>query len=188
LDNVKGDVARICLYVYVRWGKEFPSCNNINTVFQSIDVLLEWCALDPVDTWEMGRNEVVAAIQAMGAKGITSFQLKLDQPTFDAVYANRFARLYALEAQSGMSDGDLRYSTVSRLLLIDNAVINANVTALNTLQEVTAYVEAAAQRGDKDINMLIDAAVYADLMEGVSSFFASDAKFFSLSSCLPSAV
>lgn len=124
--------------------------------------------------------EVVAAIQAMGAKGITSFQLKLDQPTFDAVYSDRFARLYALEAQAGMSDGDLRYSTVSRLLLIDNAVINANVTALNTLQEVTAYVEAAAQRGDKDINMLIDAAVYADLMEGVSSFFASDAKFYDL--------
>lgn len=80
--------------------------------------------------------EVVAAIQAMGAKGITSFQLKLDQHTFDAVYSDRFARLYALEAQAGMSDGDLRYPTVSRLLLIDNAVINANVTALNTLQEV----------------------------------------------------
>jgi hypothetical protein len=32
-------------------------------VFQSIDVLLEWCALDPVDTWEMGRNEVVENIQ-----------------------------------------------------------------------------------------------------------------------------
>lgn len=124
--------------------------------------------------------EVVAAIQAMGAKGITSFQLKLDQPTFDAVYANRFARLYELEAQAGMSDGDLRYSTVSRLLLIDNAVINTNVTTLTTLQEVTAYVEAAAARGDKDINMLIDAAVYADLMEGVSSFFASDAKFYDL--------
>ena len=28
-----------------------------------MDVLLEWCALDPVDTWEMGRNEVVGAKQ-----------------------------------------------------------------------------------------------------------------------------
>lgn len=63
LDNVKGDVARICLYVYVRWGSVFPKSDNLLNVFESIDVLLEWCALDPVDTWEMGRNEVVEAIQ-----------------------------------------------------------------------------------------------------------------------------
>ena len=63
LDNVKGDVARICLYVYVRYGSEISQCSNITTVFQSVDVLLEWCALDPVDEWEMGRNDVVEGIQ-----------------------------------------------------------------------------------------------------------------------------
>ena len=62
LDNVKGDVARICLYVYVRWNSDWGA-TNITKVFQSVDVLLEWCELDPVDTWEMGRNEVVGAIQ-----------------------------------------------------------------------------------------------------------------------------
>ena len=62
-DNVKGDVARICLYVYVRWGGTYEKSNDITNVFESIDVLLEWCALDPVDTWEMGRNEVVESIQ-----------------------------------------------------------------------------------------------------------------------------
>ncbi len=62
LDNVKGDVARICLYVYVRWGSDWGA-DSITEVFQSVDVLLEWCELDPVDTWEMGRNEVVQSIQ-----------------------------------------------------------------------------------------------------------------------------
>ena len=62
LDNVKGDVARICLYVYVRWGSAWGA-DSITEVFQSVDVLLEWCALDPVDTWEMGRNEVVESYQ-----------------------------------------------------------------------------------------------------------------------------
>ncbi len=61
-DNVKGDVARICLYVYVRWGSDWGA-DNITDVFQSVDVLLQWCEDDPVDTWEMGRNEVVEAIQ-----------------------------------------------------------------------------------------------------------------------------
>ena len=64
LDNVKGDVARICLYMYVRYGGESQyTCSSITTVFQSVDVLLEWCELDPVDTWELGRNEVVESIQ-----------------------------------------------------------------------------------------------------------------------------
>lgn len=63
LDNVKGDVARICLYVYARYGGELSKCSSMTNVFQSVDVLLEWCEMDPVDTWEMGRNEVVAAKQ-----------------------------------------------------------------------------------------------------------------------------
>jgi endonuclease I len=63
LDNVKGDVARICLYVYVRYGGEYAKCSNITNVFESVDVLLEWCELDPVDTWEMSRNDVVQSVQ-----------------------------------------------------------------------------------------------------------------------------
>ena len=63
LDNVKGDVARICLYVYVRYGQELSKCSAITNVFESVEVLLEWCESDPVDTWEMGRNEVVGKIQ-----------------------------------------------------------------------------------------------------------------------------
>lgn len=63
LDEVKGDVARICLYVYVRYGGELSKCNSITNVFQNVDVLLDWCKKDPVDTWEMGRNEVVENIQ-----------------------------------------------------------------------------------------------------------------------------
>ena len=62
LDNVKGDVARICLYVYVRWGSAWGA-DSITEVFESVDVLLEWCALDPVDTWEMERNDVVESVQ-----------------------------------------------------------------------------------------------------------------------------
>jgi endonuclease I len=62
LDNVKGDVARIILYVWIRWGSSWGA-DSVTEVFQSVDVLLEWCALDPVDTWEMGRNEVVQDIQ-----------------------------------------------------------------------------------------------------------------------------
>ncbi|MBR7111540.1 MAG: endonuclease [Clostridia bacterium] len=63
LDNVKGDVARICLYIYVRYGSELSGCSSVTNAFQSVEVLLDWCASDPVDEWEMGRNDVVASVQ-----------------------------------------------------------------------------------------------------------------------------
>ena len=64
LDNVKGDVARICLYMYVRYGGVSSyNCGSVTVLFESVDTLLRWCEEDPVDTWEMGRNEVVAAYQ-----------------------------------------------------------------------------------------------------------------------------
>ena len=61
-DHVKGDVARIILYVYVRWDAAWGA-TDVTEVFESVDILLAWCEMDPVDTWEMGRNEVVQSIQ-----------------------------------------------------------------------------------------------------------------------------
>lgn len=64
VDSAKGDVARIILYLYVRYGGDARyTLDDVTGVFESVEVLLQWCALDPVDTWEMGRNEVVSAIQ-----------------------------------------------------------------------------------------------------------------------------
>ncbi len=57
LDNVKGDVARILLYCYVRWGE-----SNLSGLISTTD-LLNWMKSDPVDTYEMGRNDVVQGIQ-----------------------------------------------------------------------------------------------------------------------------
>ena len=78
-DDVKGDVARILLYVYCRWAQPnlysdvdvdaLPAMdaddqvNNGIRVVESLDTLLQWCALDPVDTWEMERNDRIEEIQ-----------------------------------------------------------------------------------------------------------------------------
>ena len=57
LDGTKGDVARILLYVYTRWEQR-----NLTDVIESTDLLLKWCEQDPVDDFEMGRNDVCQQI------------------------------------------------------------------------------------------------------------------------------
>lgn len=67
--DVRGDAARVILYTYVRWGGESEMSTNIKEnlwgtkgVFESEEVLLKWIKEDPVDTWEMGRNDSVESI------------------------------------------------------------------------------------------------------------------------------
>ena len=57
LDSTKGDVARILLYVYTRWQER-----NLTDVIDSIDLLLKWCEEDPVDEFEMKRNDICQEI------------------------------------------------------------------------------------------------------------------------------
>lgn len=59
--DLRGDVARIFLYVYVRWGNTSYAWGK-SGVMESVDVLLDWMEQDPVDTWELGRNDAVEAI------------------------------------------------------------------------------------------------------------------------------
>lgn len=59
--NVRGDCARIILYVYVRWGIT-DTMWGTSGVMESLDTLLKWMQEDPVDTWELGRNDAVQSI------------------------------------------------------------------------------------------------------------------------------
>ena len=59
--DVRGDVARILLYCYTRWDSAEKMFGS-DGVIESADVLLDWMAEDPVDLWEMGRNDAVEAI------------------------------------------------------------------------------------------------------------------------------
>ena len=78
-DNIKGDVARIMLYVYVTWkqpnlfenvaSSSLPpmdpddDANNGIRVMNDLPTLLEWMEIDPVDTWEMSRNDICEDMQ-----------------------------------------------------------------------------------------------------------------------------
>ncbi len=66
--SVRGDVARVVLYVYVCWGGSSQHDGALDYmwgasgVIESKEILLKWMEEDPVDTWELGRNDSVEAI------------------------------------------------------------------------------------------------------------------------------
>ncbi|MDO4565364.1 MAG: endonuclease [Clostridia bacterium] len=60
-DEFKGDTARILAYVYVQF---YSDCQSyFSSVVDSYKTLLEWNAADPVDEWEMARNNYVQTLQ-----------------------------------------------------------------------------------------------------------------------------
>lgn len=60
-DEVKGDVARIIFYLMVRYQE--ADNYTFKSVAESKELLLEWNTMDPVDAFEMNRNEVAYSIQ-----------------------------------------------------------------------------------------------------------------------------
>ncbi len=60
-ESVRGDCARILLYQYTRWGNTAKMWGTAG-VMENVEILLRWMEEDPVDTWEMGRNDAVESI------------------------------------------------------------------------------------------------------------------------------
>lgn len=57
LDSVKGDVARIVMYVWVAYKNHYSNLPNITNTFESYDTLLKWHMEDKPDVSEGYRND-----------------------------------------------------------------------------------------------------------------------------------
>ena len=55
-DEWKGDVARMVMYLHIRYGETVSKVGNL-------ELFLEWNAEDPVSAFEIQRNEVISAVQ-----------------------------------------------------------------------------------------------------------------------------
>ena len=67
-DEWKGDVARMMMYMYLRYGSQcLPSDvaigSTASTDSNMVELLLDWNAEDPVSSFEENRNDVVASYQ-----------------------------------------------------------------------------------------------------------------------------
>ncbi|MBQ6832217.1 MAG: endonuclease [Oscillospiraceae bacterium] len=100
-EDVRGDIARVVLYTYVRWGGESETVQGkllgTDGVIESIEVLLTWIETDPVDTWEMGRNDAVESIT--GTRNVFVDYPELAYVLFDE-------QIPEMDTPSGMANED----------------------------------------------------------------------------------
>ena len=120
--DLRGDVARIILYVYVRWectntGSKYNPDGIFGTdgVFESKQVLLDWMEADPVDTWELGRNDSAESI--LGTRNVFVDYPELAFVLFDEDVPANYATPSGSAASSNYTitavSGNTAYGTVS---------------------------------------------------------------------------
>ena len=94
-DEFKGDMARIYFYVACRWGEDLTNPVEDDT----FETLLEWNLLDPVDDWEMARNNYVQTLQ--GNRNVF-----IDYPEFGRLIYGTSTNGYNYTV---LTDGDYTY-------------------------------------------------------------------------------
>ena len=120
--DLRGDVARIILYVYVRWectntGSKYNPNGIFGTdgVFESKQVLLDWMEADPVDTWELGRNDSAESI--LGTRNVFVDYPELGFALFNKDVPAGYASPSGSAASSSYTitavSGNTAYGTVS---------------------------------------------------------------------------
>ena len=131
--QIHGDVARIMLYQYVRWNNTEYMWGTAG-VMESREMLLRWMEEDPVDTWEMGRNDAVESIT--GTRNVF-----VDYPELAFVLFGEDVPTDYTTPSGKATSGDYRITAVSSDPAWGSvSVSGTNINAIpNTGYEVTGY-------------------------------------------------
>lgn len=132
LDHSKGDVARILMYMTHRYSEEVKSY-PLTTVAQSMDMLVRWHELDPVDDYEMRRNNYTASIQGNRNPFI-------DHPEFvDMIYDNNYEGDGALNDTTG---GNSQLTDAQKIEKVVNAIDAIGTVTLESESKINAALNA----------------------------------------------
>ena len=128
LDHSKGDVARILLYLNVRYDYEIAqNKKDILTVVESMDLLLKWNELDPVDDHEMLRNNYVFSVQGNRNPFI-------DHPEFvDMIYDKTYSGEGALLDKNGANGSLTVEQKVERVETAINSIGTITLDSENVI-------------------------------------------------------
>ncbi len=155
-DDVRGDVARILLYVYTRWKQPNLYTDIVNDdgtpntdklpeldpddskdtgerIIQSKEVLLDWMRNDPVSEWEMQRNDYTQKIQ--GNRNVFIDYPELAWLLFDETVPS------GMTTPSGMANSgtDIHAGAVPTFTDGVELDFKGKLSSSNGVAEITAY-------------------------------------------------
>jgi len=146
--DVRGDVARILLYVYTCWGGHSNATYHNGAldymwgssgVIESKEVLLSWMEEDPVDTWELGRNDSVESIT--GTRNVFVDYPELAFMLFDEEIPSG----YTTPSGEGSSGGEYKITAVSGNTAYGTVSLNGKIITATpkTGYEIVGYTVTA---------------------------------------------
>lgn len=109
-------------------------------------------------------QEIVSAINTMGAAGAKGFTLVLDQVLYGQISADNFETLHRLEASAGMTDSSMWYSSDSCTITYKDAEIVADMKVLTTYQEAQEQVLRQTTGGTGAVNLFCSEELYTELL------------------------
>ncbi|MBR6089914.1 MAG: hypothetical protein IKP86_08270 [Anaerolineaceae bacterium] len=117
----------------------------------------------------LSANDVREAIERMGTIGISEFELLFpDTSLYDTLCENHFELLHQIEAEAGMVKSEMRYG--SGRIIYSETEIEADVTALATLDDVIAYTGSQISADKHDIHLFCTAELYRSLLGDLTEF------------------
>ena len=121
----------------------------------------------------MTPESIVETIAAMGAAGVTDFELIVPSALYEELSADRFAALEKLETQAGVRSRNLGYQMFGKhLIQYTEADIVSDVVQVATLQEAIDYVTLKAHEKADQITMFCTEELFTELMGNISEFVA----------------
>ncbi len=135
--DLRGDVARVVLYVYVRWGGDDTYHDGATDymwgtsgVIESKEILLKWMQEDPVDTWEMGRNDSTEAI--LGTRNVFVDYPELAYTLFDeeipADFSTPSQGTSTEEGESTTTPATVKYSELDSITKTVSTAVGQTIT------------------------------------------------------------
>ena len=130
--------------------------------------LIDFSGVEYTDTARaVCRNtEDLAGILAqMGSAGIQEFEVIFPyKETYNELYADQFALLHQIEAEAGMTSGDLYYGSYTISYKNASFVSAADATRLSSLSEAISFTEKAVADGKSEIHLFCTEELYRDLL------------------------
>ncbi len=113
-------------------------------------------------------DDVIEAIQRMGALGLSAFRLYLVGEPLRNSLIDDWKHLSEVEAKAGMTDSSMAYS--SSTLYYSKAVIVANPVALASVEDAIDYVGKMSAAGKEEIVLFCTETLYSELLGKLATF------------------